>query len=92
VVYDGRKNIYTFSIKGKRMVLASMREKMEIKAIGGKNLFSLSQFMKEIRSEGVMFALIPKSTIMKEEEEDDNSKKARGVLVEFSNLMLDVLS
>ena len=64
---------------------------MEIKAIGGKNLLSLSQFMKEIRSEGVMFALIPKSTIMKEEEEDDNSKKARGVLVEFSNLMLDVL-
>jgi uncharacterized protein YxjI len=53
VVYDGRKNIYTFRIKGKRIVLASMREKMEIKAIDGKNLLSLSQFMKEIRSEGV---------------------------------------
>lgn len=38
-----------------------------------------------------MFALIPRSKIMEEEEEDDNSKKARGVLVEFSNLMLDVL-
>jgi hypothetical protein len=38
-----------------------------------------------------VFALIPRSKIMEEEEEDDNSKKARGVLVEFSNLMLDVL-
>lgn len=83
VVYDGRKNIYTFNIKGKCIVLAFMREKMEIKAIGRKNLFSLSQFMKEIKSEGVVFALIPRSTIMKKEEEDDNSKKARGVLVEF---------
>lgn len=46
--------------------------------------------MKEIRSEGVVFALISWSAFM-EEEEDNNSKEAQSALVEFSNLMLHVL-
>lgn len=36
------KNTYTLNIKGKRIVLAPMGEKMETKAIGEKNVLSLS--------------------------------------------------
>ena len=36
VVHDGKKNTYTLSIKGKYIVLALVREKMETKADGGR--------------------------------------------------------
>jgi hypothetical protein len=45
--YDGRKNTYTLSIKRKRIVLKPIRENMETKIEGEKNLLSLSQFMEE---------------------------------------------
>ena len=36
VVHDGKKNTYTLSIKGKHIVLALVKEKMETKANGGR--------------------------------------------------------
>jgi len=55
VVYDGRKNTYTLSIKRKRVILKPMIEKMKMKmkmkVDSGKTLLSLSQFIGEIKSE-----------------------------------------
>jgi hypothetical protein len=51
VVYDGRKNTYTLSIKRKRVILKPMIEKMKMKVDSGKTLLSLSQFIEEIKSE-----------------------------------------
>lgn len=48
MVHGNRKSTYTFSIKGKSIVLAPKRENIEMKADSRKNLLSLSQFMKEI--------------------------------------------
>ena len=43
-----------------------------MKANSGKNLLLLSQFMVEIKSEWVVFALIPRSIAMKEKEEEND--------------------
>jgi len=43
-----------------------------MKADSGKNLLFLSQFMIEIRSDRVVFALIPRSIAMKEKEEEND--------------------
>jgi hypothetical protein len=90
VVYDGRKNTYTLSIKRKRVILKPMIEKMKMKVDSGKTLLSLSQFIEEIKSELVVFSLMPRS-ISLEKENDDSLEKTHIVLVEFSNLMLDEL-
>jgi hypothetical protein len=42
VVHDNRKNTYTLSIKGKSIVLAPRRKKIEMKANSRKNLLFLS--------------------------------------------------
>jgi hypothetical protein len=45
----------------------------------------------EIKGEQVVFSLMSRRTINKEEEEKDSSEEPRGVLSEFSNLMLNEL-
>lgn len=87
VVHDSRKNTFTLSIKGKRIVLAPMREKVETEAEGGKNLLSLSQFIGKIRKERVVYALMPSSTVRDEEDVDDSPKELQVVLAKFVDLM-----
>jgi hypothetical protein len=47
--------------------------------------------LMEIKGEQVVFSLMSRRTINKEEEEKDSLEEPRGVLSEFSNLMLNEL-
>jgi len=71
-------------------MIEKMKMKMKMKVDSGKTLLSLSQFIGEIKSEWVVFSLMPRS-ISLEKENDDSLEKTHIVLVEFSNLMLDEL-
>jgi len=91
IVHDGRQNTYTLSIKGKKVVLAPRREGLiPIPVIEkGVNLLSMSQFLKEIEEEGVVYTLMTceKGSII----DDDVSVALREVLAEFADLMPEEL-
>jgi hypothetical protein len=43
MMHDGRKNMYTLNIKGKRIMLAPMEEKVGTRTKNMKNMLSLTQ-------------------------------------------------
>ena len=87
VIYDGRRNTYTLSIRGKKVVLAPQREVVTHASVieKGTNLLSMSQFLKEAEEEGVVYILMPckEGAIIN----DEVSVKLQEVLTEFTDLM-----
>jgi hypothetical protein len=60
VMHDGRKNTYSFSIKGKKIVLASHREGIyPALVVDNTNLLSMSRFLVEIELEDRVYDLLP---------------------------------
>jgi hypothetical protein len=93
IIHDGRKTMYTLSIKGKRIILAPMKEKVKIKIEKDKSLLSSSQFMKEIEGEQVVYTLVSISgTIRKDNDVDDSIEEVNDVLIEFVDMLLEELS
>ena len=84
--------MYTLSIKMKCIVLASIRKKVELKTKKMKNLLSLSQFIKKIKSEQVVYTLILSSSKIQEEDDvDESTKKIKDMLIESTYLMSEEL-
>lgn len=93
IIHDGRKTMYTLSIKGKRIILTPMKEKVKIKIEKDKSLLSSSQFMKEIGVEQVVYTLVSISgTIRKDNDVDDSIEEVNDVLIEFVDMLLEELS
>jgi hypothetical protein len=92
VIYDGRHNTYTLSIKGKKVVLTPQREVVTHAPVieKGTNLLSMSRFLEEAEEEGVVYTLMPC------EEganiEDEVSVELQEVLTKFADLMPENLS
>ncbi|XP_068638446.1 uncharacterized protein [Aristolochia californica] len=87
VIHDGRKNTYSLSIKGKKIVLAPRREGSTPTPIDGPaNLLSMSRFLVEIEKEDLVYALLPcgKSNT---DMPPDLPVEVHQLLAEFSNLM-----
>jgi alpha-D-ribose 1-methylphosphonate 5-phosphate C-P lyase len=60
VVHDGRKNTYSFSSKGNKIVLAPHREGINLAPIvDNNNLLSMSRFLVEVEREDRVYALLP---------------------------------
>jgi hypothetical protein len=61
VIYDGQRNTYTLSIRGKKVVLAPQREVVTHAPMieKGINLLSMSPFLEEAKEKGVVYALMP---------------------------------
>ncbi|KAE8695306.1 hypothetical protein F3Y22_tig00110721pilonHSYRG00071 [Hibiscus syriacus] len=60
VIHDGRKNTYSLSIKGKKIVLAPRREGLTPTPVThNTTLFSMSRFLDEIEHGDVVYALLP---------------------------------
>jgi hypothetical protein len=92
VIYDGRHNTYTLSIKGKKVVLTPQREVVTHAPVieKGTNLLSMSRFLEEAEEEGVVYTLMPC------EEganiEDEVLVELQEVLTKFADLMPENLS
>lgn len=57
-----------------------------------KNLLSLSQFIKKIKSERVVYTLILSSSKIQEEDDvDESTKKIKDMLIESTYLMSEEL-
>ncbi|XP_059436259.1 uncharacterized protein LOC132169206 [Corylus avellana] len=87
IIYDGRRNTYTLSIKGKKVVLAPQRERVIHGPVieRGTNLLSISQFLEEAEEEGVVYALMPCEE--GDNVDDEVSIELQEVLTEFADLM-----
>jgi hypothetical protein len=60
VLYDGRKNTYSFSIKGKKIVLAPRWDGVSFApVVDNTNLLSMSGFLVEVEREARVYALLP---------------------------------
>ncbi|KAE8694063.1 putative Quercetin 3-O-methyltransferase 1 [Hibiscus syriacus] len=60
VIHDGRKNTYSLSIKGKKIVLAPRREGLTPTPVThNTTLLSMSRFLDEIEHGDVVYALLP---------------------------------
>jgi hypothetical protein len=87
VVHDGRKNTYTFSIKGKKIVLAPRRDGASPAQVADNtNLLSMSRFLVEVEREDRIYALLPcgNSAV---DETPELPPEVQRVLSEFSDLM-----
>ncbi|KAE8695418.1 putative CCCH-type zinc finger family protein [Hibiscus syriacus] len=87
VIHDGRKNTYSLSMKGKKIVLAPRREGLTPTPVThNTNLLSLSRFLDEIEHGGVVYALLPCENNAVDVDTDLPVEVQR-LLAEFSNLM-----
>jgi len=89
VVHDGRKNTYSLSIKGKKIVLAPRRDGVNPASVAdNSNLLSMSRFLVEVEREDRVFALLPcgNSAV---DGAPDLPPDVQQMLVEFSDLMLE---
>ncbi|KAE8681373.1 putative CCCH-type zinc finger family protein [Hibiscus syriacus] len=87
VIHDGRKNTYSLSIKGKKVVLAPRREGLTPTPVThNTNLLSMSRFLDEIEHGGVVYALLPCENNAVDVDTDLPVEVQR-LLAEFSNLM-----
>jgi len=60
VVHDSRKNTYSLSIKGKKIVLAPCRDGANPAPVADNtNLLSMSRFLVEVEREDRVYALLP---------------------------------
>lgn len=79
--------MYTLNIKGKCIVLTPINKGVVIETDLNKHIsLSLSQFMKEMKNEMVVYALMLDSGVMQEEVED-NPIEIQGVLIEFKDMI-----
>ncbi|KAJ0963081.1 hypothetical protein J5N97_028203 [Dioscorea zingiberensis] len=90
VVHDGRKNTYSLSIKGKKIVLAPRREEKYHAPVTNTNLLSMSRFLSGIKQGDVVYALLPcmHSAI---DMNPDLPIEVQQLLLEFANLMPEEL-
>ncbi|KAE8663201.1 putative Quercetin 3-O-methyltransferase 1 [Hibiscus syriacus] len=87
VIHDGRKNTYSLSIKGKKIVLAPRREGLTPTPVThNTTLFSMSRFLDEIKHGDVVYALLPCENNAVDVDTDLLVDVQR-LLAEFSNLM-----
>ncbi|KAE8676151.1 putative CCCH-type zinc finger family protein [Hibiscus syriacus] len=87
VIHDGRKNTYSLSIKGKKIVLAPRREGLTPTPVThNTNLLSMSRFLDEIEHGDVVYALLPCENNAVDVDTDLPVEVQR-LLAEFSNLM-----
>jgi hypothetical protein len=87
VVHDGRKNTYSLSIKGKKIVLAPRREGIDpALVVDNTNMLSMSRFLVEVEREDRVYALLPcgHSAV---DETPDLPPKVQQLLAKFSDLM-----
>ncbi|KAJ0972256.1 hypothetical protein J5N97_020215 [Dioscorea zingiberensis] len=90
VVHDGRKNTYSLSIKGKKIVLAPRREEKHPAPVTNSNLLSMSRFLSGIKQGDVVYALLPcmhSATDMN----PDLPIEVQQLLLEFADLMPEEL-
>lgn len=79
--------MYPLNIKGKRIVLTPINKRVVIETNLNKHIsLSLSQFMREMNNEMVVYALMLDSGVMQEEVED-NPIEIQGVLIEFKDMI-----
>ncbi|KAE8655824.1 putative CCCH-type zinc finger family protein [Hibiscus syriacus] len=87
VIHDGRKNTYSLSIKGKKIVLAPRREGLTPTPVThNTTMLSMSRFLDEIEHGGVVYALLPCENNAVDVDVDLPVEVQR-LLAEFSNLM-----
>jgi len=87
VVHDGRKNTYSLSIKGKKIVLALRRDEANpVPIADNTNLLSMSRFLVAVELEDRVYALLPceNSTV---DETSELPPEVQQMLAEFSDLM-----
>ncbi|KAE8676682.1 putative CCCH-type zinc finger family protein [Hibiscus syriacus] len=87
VIHDVRKNTYSLSIKGKKIVLAPRWEGLTPTPVThNTTLLSMSKFLDEIEHGDVVYALLPyeNNTV---DVDADLPVEVQRLLVEFSNLM-----
>ncbi|KAJ0981298.1 hypothetical protein J5N97_009553 [Dioscorea zingiberensis] len=90
VVHDGRKNTYSLSIKGKKIVLAPRREEKYPAPVTNTNLLSMSRFLSGIKQGDVVYALLlcMHSAI---DMNPDLPIEVQQLLLEFADLMPEEL-
>eukprot|EP00253_Pinus_taeda_P018649 PITA_18649 len=91
VVHDGRKNTYSLSVKGKKIVLAPQREGTTLTPMANNNhLLSMSMFLVKMEHGDVVYALLPcgNSTA---DVTTDLPAEVQQLLAEFSDLMAEDL-
>ncbi|KAE8702634.1 putative CCCH-type zinc finger family protein [Hibiscus syriacus] len=87
VIHDGRKNTYSLSIKGKKIVLAPRREGLTPTPIThNTTMLSMFRFLDEIEHGDVVYALLPCENNAVDVDADLPVEVQR-LLAEFSNLM-----
>ncbi|KAE8697779.1 putative Quercetin 3-O-methyltransferase 1 [Hibiscus syriacus] len=87
VIHDGRKNTYSISIKGKKIVLAPRREGLTPTPVThNTTLLSMSRFLDEIEHGDMVYALLPCENNAVDVDADLPVELQR-LLAEFSNLM-----
>ncbi|XP_062145847.1 uncharacterized protein LOC133853838 [Alnus glutinosa] len=87
VVHDGRKNTYSLSIKGQKIVLAPRRDGANPTQVADNtNLLSLSRFLVEVEREDKIYALLPCGNSVVDEAPELPPEVQR-LLSEFSDLM-----
>jgi hypothetical protein len=89
VVHDGKKNTYSLSIKGKKIVLAPRRVGANPAPVADNtNLLSMSRFLVEVEREDRIYALLPcgNSAV---DETLELPPEVQQMLAEFSDLMLE---
>lgn len=87
VVHDGRKNTYSLSIKGKKIVLAPHRDgAIPAQVADNTNLLSMSRFLVEVEREDRVYALLPCGNSVVDHTPELPPEVHR-MLSEFSDLM-----
>jgi len=89
VVHDGRKNTYSLSIKGKKIVLAPRRDGVNPTLVADTtNLVSMSRFLVEVEREDRVYALLSCGNSAVDEASDLPPEVQRR-LEEFFDLILE---
>ncbi|XP_022875589.1 uncharacterized protein LOC111394033 [Olea europaea var. sylvestris] len=87
VIHDGRKNTYSLSIKGKRIVLVPHREgNIPTSVVKNPNLLSMSRFLVEVGREKIVYALMPRENSTASVDSEFPAE-VQQLLMEFSDLM-----
>ncbi|XP_022862403.1 uncharacterized protein LOC111382607 [Olea europaea var. sylvestris] len=87
VIHDGRKNTYSLSIKGKRIVLVPRREgNTPAPVVKNPNLLLMSRFLVEVGREKIVYALMPRENSTANMDSEFPAE-VQQLLMEFSDLM-----
>ncbi|XP_022889013.1 uncharacterized protein LOC111404436 [Olea europaea var. sylvestris] len=87
VIHDGRKNTYSLSIKGKRIVLVPRKEgNIPAPVVNNPNLLSMSRFLVEVGREKIVYALMPRENSAANVDLELPAE-VQQLLMEFSDLI-----